>query len=102
MEEIMKLIRGLVASVLLTGLVVAAAPAQAAHRHSRSYGHRAYYSHSYRPYDYGYLAYEPYPYSYSYRPVRYYSRGYYVAPRRVLVPRARLRVRPYVDFRLGF
>jgi len=101
----MKLTRILAASVLVTGLLVAAAPAQAAHRHSRGCHHRGYYSESYRrPYvEYDYR-YDPYyePYYDSYRPVRVYSRGYYIAPRRVLVPRARVCIRPHVDVRLHF
>lgn len=70
---------GTLALVLAAGL---AAPAEAGHRHSRSCGHRSYYSRDYGGYRYsGYgYRYPGYRYRYSYAPYGYYSPYRYGAP----------------------
>ena len=107
-------IRSLVGALALSAALPLALPteAQAAHRHSRSCGHRYYDSYSYSPYrSYGYYdgyrgsrGYRGYDYgyrTYGYRP--YYRTRYYAPPPGYYYYRApRYYRRPHFSIHLDF
>jgi hypothetical protein len=89
-------IRTLAGTLAVSGLLAASlpAPAEAAHRHSRSCGHGGYSSRSYRA-DRSHRSYRAPRYSYGYRD-RYYGRSYY-APRYRYRPYRYTRYVPYYE-----